>query len=510
MPWTTCTTRSPSFRSRKSAPSAPKVRGRRGVLRVWARGPKTSSSEKRASRECRSTNPALISPTTRWAWTCAENAASRSGTICAIRLRSSSRRRVCSACADEWHATITVTPRSRSDSSRRTSGDSAPSSPWWLWISARRSLVGRQRQLALLARLGEGTLQRLPQLAPLPFQLQRVVEHPDSVLGQILGEGRKAARIEPGQDRGEPGREERVVLRRGGEVVDQLAQLARGRLHGVRRRPHGGDRRAPALLVQDDLAGGAERELLQLARGALRLWIERPDLLHQVAEELQPGRLGIERRPDVEDAAANRIRAGILDQGDLRVSGSGEHARELVAVLLHLEGDLQAAPVEGGAGEDAAPDRLDRADHDGPLAEMEAEERRHPLLRDEPVRSQPLVGEDCVRRDAPHRPLAGKEAQVALQRLGCLLVGVYADERPLRVLDELGERVPPGSADEPARLHLADAAADGGEQLGESGRAALRPGRERRSCGCSRFQSTRPPPRFFCAGAGGLCNGGNV
>ena len=361
-------------------------------------------------------------------------------------------------------------------------------------------LVGRQRQLALLARLGKGIFQRLPQLAPLPFQLQRVVEHPDGVLGQILGEGRKAAGIEPWQDGGKPGGEERIVLRRGGEIVDQLAQLARRRFHRVRGRPHGGDRGAPALLVQDDLAGGAERELLQLARGALRLWIERPDLLHQVAEELQPGRLGIERRPDVEDAAANRVRAGILDQGDLRVSGRGEHARELVAVLLHLEGDLQAAAVESGAGEDAAPDRLDRADHDGPLAEMEAEERRHPLLRDETVRSQPLVGEDFVRRDAHHRPLAGKEAQVALQRLGCLLVGLYADERPLRVLDELGERVPPGSAEEPARLHLADVAADGGEQLGESGRAALRPGRERRSCGCSRFQSTRPPPRFFCAG----------
>src|SRR6266851_4418023 len=97
MPCSTCTTRSPSFRSRKSAACAPKVRGRRGALRGCARGPKMSSSEERANRSCSSTNPAEISPVIRCACTAGskseDGSGGSSGTMRAISRRSSSSRR---------------------------------------------------------------------------------------------------------------------------------------------------------------------------------------------------------------------------------------------------------------------------------------------------------------------------------------------------------------------------------------------------------------------------------
>ena len=87
-------------------------------------------------------------------------------------------------------------------------------------------LRGRQRELALLVRPFERFLEAFPEVAPLALQLQRVVEHPDGVLGKIFGDRREAARIEAGKDRREPGGEKLVVLRVRAELVDQFAQLA--------------------------------------------------------------------------------------------------------------------------------------------------------------------------------------------------------------------------------------------------------------------------------------------
>ena len=356
-------------------------------------------------------------------------------------------------------------------------------------------LVRGQRELAFPAGSGEGVLQCSPEISPLALELQRIVQDPDRVFGQVLGERREAPRVEPRKDRRQTCGKELVVLREIGEIVDELAKLPGGSLDRVGGCAHSGDGGATPFLVQHDLARRAERDLLQVAGGALRLRIERADLLHQVAEELEPSRLGVQGRPDVEHAAADGEGAGIVHQRDAGVAGRGELAGQLVAVVLHLQRDLQAPPIQGGAGKHTAPDGLDRADHDRLLAEVQAEEGRETLLRDEPVRGEPFVRQHFVARDAHHGAVAGEEPQVALQRLRRLLVGLHADERPLRVLRQPDQRVSAGGAEKAARLDLARAFAEGGEELGERSRAPFGARGEVRGCGRSRFQSTRPPPR---------------
>src|SRR5439155_26529677 len=140
-------------------------------------------------------------------------------------------------------------------------------------------LVRGERELAFLAGFGEGVLQRSPEISPLPLQLERIVQDPDRVFRQVLGERRESPRIEPGKDRRQTCGKKLVVLREIREVVDQLAKLPGGSLDRVGRCADSGDGGATPLLVQHDLARRAERDLLQVAGGALRLRIERAHLL---------------------------------------------------------------------------------------------------------------------------------------------------------------------------------------------------------------------------------------
>ena len=73
-------------------------------------------------------------------------------------------------------------------------------------------LLRGQRELSLGPGPGEGGFQLGPEIAPLPFQLEGIVEHPDRTLRQVVGHRLQAARKEARKDGGEAGREQRVVL----------------------------------------------------------------------------------------------------------------------------------------------------------------------------------------------------------------------------------------------------------------------------------------------------------
>ena len=335
--------------------------------------------------------------------------------------------------------------------------------------------VGPQRELALALRRLERALQLGPQVVPLPLELERVVEHPERVAGQVFGEGREALFVEARQDRREARGEERVVGRGVLQLVDQLAQAAGRDLHRVGGRAHRGDGGLAPLVVEDDLAGGAERQLLERRRRALRDRVEGLDGLDQVAEELDARGEGQQRAPDVEDAAADRERARVLDDGRARVARRLQLERELVAVLLHLGFQERRAAVEHRAGQHAPRQRAHR-DHQraraglGLRAEVEVEERGHPRLAHQAVGGEAFVGEHLVGRDAQDRRRGGgrarggvqvgalrpfqiacEEAQVLLERVGPLFIGDHTNERPPRGERELHQRVAARGADQPAR-----------------------------------------------------------
>ena len=105
-----------------------------------------------------------------------------------------------------------------------------------------------------------------------------------------------------------------------GDLAEQFAQL--GVLLGEGRGP------LPYLVGQQQLAAGRRPQaVLGDLQGALVGDLEVADLLDVVAPELDPQRVLLGRREDVEDAAAHRELAALLDQFDPGVRGGGQRRR---------------------------------------------------------------------------------------------------------------------------------------------------------------------------------------
>ncbi len=175
-----------------------------------------------------------------------------------------------------------------------------------------------------------------------------------------------------------------------GDLVGELEEL------GVLRAELG---RPPAYLVgEQELATRRRPQALDLVEGPLVGHRERADLLHVVAPQLDPHRVLLGRREDVDDAAAHRELAALLHQVDPRVrrirqpaydvfERSGVTRRELdrfeVAESLHLrlqhrphrrDHDRQRTVARVGAG-------VPQPAQDGqPLADRVAA-RAEPLVR---------------------------------------------------------------------------------------------------------------------------------
>ena len=109
---------------------------------------------------------------------------------------------------------------------------------------------------------------------------------------------------------------------------------------------------------------------------------------------------------------------------------------------------------------------------------MQVEEPGDPRHGDAGIGGQSLVGQDFVpgkADDGGVRRLGGEEAQVLLQRFGCILGGNDADERQLQLPRQLPQGMAAGGTDQAMSAHFAGAAPNGVEELGQrrSVRAAL-------------------------------------
>ncbi len=122
-----------------------------------------------------------------------------------------------------------------------------------------------------------------------------------------------------------------------GHPVGELGQL------GVL----GAERLGPAAYVvgEQELAARRRPEPLDRLEGALVGDRERADLVDVVAEELHPQRVLLGGREDVDDAAAHRELAALLDQVDAGVRRVGEPSYDVVEVGAVADGELDRLQV---------------------------------------------------------------------------------------------------------------------------------------------------------------------
>ena len=100
-------------------------------------------------------------------------------------------------------------------------------------------------------------------------------------------------------------------------------------------------------LAEGHLADRQQADALHDAGGALRVGIERLDVLQRIAEEVEAHRRGAARREQIEDAAAHGVLARLHDG-----AGAGEAAQvEALGQLAHVETLARRDGLDGAADE---------------------------------------------------------------------------------------------------------------------------------------------------------------
>ena len=103
-------------------------------------------------------------------------------------------------------------------------------------------------------------------------------------------------------------------------------------------------------MLERELRRRGELDPLGLAQRALGEGREPADRLDLVAEQLQAGRPLLGRREDVEDAAADRELAALLDLVDALVAGLDEQLGDVVEVDLLAAVEREARRAQRGVG----------------------------------------------------------------------------------------------------------------------------------------------------------------
>ncbi len=225
-------------------------------------------------------------------------------------------------------------------------------------------LLGRQRQIAALFALLKAAVEVGPQLPGCPVQRHRVVEIEERRLRQewkIIEERRQPAFEEAGKQR---------FHAEGGNpfanLFDSLADPGGGGGDAFRGVPRRRLRGLPGLLGEEQLARRGQVDLFAPIHRPLRLQIEYPDRIDPVAEKLQPDRVLVEGRIDVDDSAADGKRAHVLDERRRLVAHFDELSSERVPVVLLPDADQlrklvhrrrrKVPSIQRPKGEDERPD----------------------------------------------------------------------------------------------------------------------------------------------------------
>ncbi len=216
-------------------------------------------------------------------------------------------------------------------------------------------------------------------------------------------------------------------------------------------------------IVQEHLADRQEVEPPDRPERALGQGVEGPDALQQVAEQIEPERLLGAGRVDVDDAAADRVFAGLHDRAAAPVAVMGEAAQQAVAI----------DPLAGRGAEQAAADDLGRRH-----LLQEGVDRRHDQARPvlgvagqarqdvEPARHHVAVGRGAIvgqavpGRQQRHLERGREEADQLDQ-----LAGARAIDRDMQQL------VPPASAGRLGQIERIQPVDRAGHQAAARGRA---------------------------------------
>ncbi len=176
--------------------------------------------------------------------------------------------------------------------------------------------------------------------------------------------------------------------------------------------------------------GGA----LELAGAALAHRVEGADRVDGVAEEVEPQRLVVTGRKDVEDAAANRQLADAGDQIGAVVAMAHQVLDHLLDRMVLADREGEHARRERSARRQPALQRARRRHDGGARRREDAVERRH-LLGAHRERDLGLLVRGERRGGEPHHLVAalrqGRRRRRPLARLG--LVRHHDDQRPVEI-----------------------------------------------------------------------------
>ena len=256
-----------------------------------------------------------------------------------------------------------------------------------------RPLVGVARMGAELVRIGQHDVAVTAQV----IDGRSGGQEPDPGLGRVP----HVARLEAGDIGLERVAQESAI---GNRVVERLGQVVRRRY--------------------DELAGGQQQDLLALRATGLGGGLEDAQGVHLVAELLDPDRVGLAGRPQVDDAAADGQLADPRHLGGRVVAGG--HQRMDEVALRNAVPDPHPAP--GGAqalhGQGSLPQGGERGhDHEISLRLREAGEDRQPRGRLVALGMRPFERKRAALGQDGHRILVDPRSQIVGQAMG-LLIGL--------------------------------------------------------------------------------------
>ena len=243
-----------------------------------------------------------------------------------------------------------------------------------------------------------------------------------------------------------------------------LSSVSRSRLVGMSMRSAAA-RAAASAAARVSSVNSTSRAGMSVAsfselRRPLRRRVEQPERLDRVAEQLDAQRPAVERAEDVDDPAAGREGAQVLDQRRRLVAHVGQPAEEGVAVEVlahahHLAQRVQHVRREHPLVERAPGEHQRR--EPGPLAQVE--QRAEPLGDHGRVGRQLVPGQHLVAGELQHVGLhqraraAEEERQIRGQLLGRVLVRGDAQQRRPQLARQPGQHVPPRRALQPGGPH---------------------------------------------------------
>ena len=200
----------------------------------------------------------------------------------------------------------------------------------------------REHERARGAAIGVARLGIAAQIRDHAPARRRIDDHPARVRRDVA-RGRDGRVVKRGHQALDAD-EDRAAL----ELLDQLARRLRRMRELVRVRAQA--RAHVAAAGRDRVAHRMQVHELDRAQRALRLRVEPAQLLDHVAEQLDAHGMRRERRVDVDDLAAHRERAGLVDHRRARPAAGDEQRRDAVALDRIAAPDGQPAGGELGGG----------------------------------------------------------------------------------------------------------------------------------------------------------------